>query len=118
MEAKCEVWFSASTRYKRASNEMIPFADAIEPRFLTRALQLDYDTMCGVDKFGNFFASRLPDDADDEMTNPTGNRILWDQGYVPACSPPLRPPLDWLALPPCLSASLPPGLPLRACCGV
>ena len=31
---------------------------------------------------GNIFASRLPEDANEDIVNPTGNRILWDAGRV------------------------------------
>jgi len=69
-------------KYKRTTNELVIFADDIVPRFMTQALHLDYDTMLGADKFGNIFASRLPDKCDDDVHNPTGNRILWSTGYL------------------------------------
>jgi len=69
-------------KYKKASNELVVFADDIIPRFMTKALFLDYDTMMGADKFGNVFASRVPDKCDDDVQNPTGNRILWSTGYL------------------------------------
>jgi len=69
-------------KYKRSSNELVVYADDIVPRFMTQALLLDYDTMLGADKFGNVFASRLPDKSNDDVHNPTGNRILWSTGYL------------------------------------
>ena len=43
---------------------------------------LDYDTIAGADKFGNFFVLRLPDNAKEDLDNPSGSRILWDHGHL------------------------------------
>ena len=40
-------------RYKRQENQLIIFADDTNPRWITCACMLDYDTMAGADKFGN-----------------------------------------------------------------
>lgn len=40
-------------RYKRQENQLIIFADDVNPRWITCATMLDYDTMAGADKFGN-----------------------------------------------------------------
>ena len=40
-------------RYKRQENQLIIFADDTNPRWLTCASMLDYNTMAGADKFGN-----------------------------------------------------------------
>jgi splicing factor 3B subunit 3 len=47
-------------RYKRAENSLYIYADDIVPRHVTSGLLMDYDTMAGGDKFGNFFMTRLP----------------------------------------------------------
>ena len=47
-------------RYKKADNALYVYADDIVPRHLTSALPLDYDTVAGADKFGNFVVTRLP----------------------------------------------------------
>ena len=47
-------------RYKKAENALYVYADDIVPRHLTAALPLDYDTVAGADKFGNFVVTRLP----------------------------------------------------------
>ena len=47
-------------RYKKADNALYVYADDIVPRHLTAALPLDYDTVAGADKFGNFVVTRLP----------------------------------------------------------
>lgn len=40
-------------RYKRQENQLVVFADDTNPRWITAACLLDYDTMAGADKFGN-----------------------------------------------------------------
>lgn len=49
-------------RYNRTDNKLYCFADDIVPRYVTSLTQLDYDTVAGGDKFGNFFVLRLPAD--------------------------------------------------------
>jgi len=58
------------------------FADDVIPRHITCGMPLDYDTYFGADKFGNIFANRLPEDTNEDVVNPTGNRILWDAGRM------------------------------------
>ncbi|CEG40787.1 pre-mrna-splicing factor rse1 [Plasmopara halstedii] len=69
-------------KYKKDENQLVIFADDCVPRFITSSVLLDYDTLCGADKFGNIFISRLPSEVSDEIDNPTGNRILWDSGLL------------------------------------
>ncbi|KAF1775308.1 WD40-repeat-containing domain [Phytophthora cactorum] len=69
-------------KYKKDENQLVIFADDCVPRFITSSVLLDYDTLCGADKFGNVFVSRLPSEVSDEIDNPTGNRILWDSGLL------------------------------------
>ena len=40
-------------RYKRQENQLIIFADDTNPRWITCAAMLDYNTMACGDKFGN-----------------------------------------------------------------
>lgn len=47
-------------RYKTSENTIYSYADDLAPRHLSAALPLDYDTVAGGDKFGNFFVVRLP----------------------------------------------------------
>ncbi len=49
---------------------------------MTSICPLDYNTIFGGDKFGNVFTLRLPENCNDNVDNPTGNRILWDQGLL------------------------------------
>ena len=70
-------------KYKHAENTLVTFADDTVPRWLTAQCMLDYDTMAGADKFGNFFVDRLPsaisEDVDDD---PTGNKIVFEKGFL------------------------------------
>jgi splicing factor 3B subunit 3 len=43
---------------------------------------LDYDTIGAADKFGNIFVLRLGDNANDNVENPAGSRMMWDQGLL------------------------------------
>ena len=40
-------------RYKRLDNQLIVFADETNPRWVTTACVLDFDTVAVADKFGN-----------------------------------------------------------------
>jgi len=44
---------------------------------------LDYDTVCGADKFGNIFMSRLPSQVSDDVEkDPTGTKLKLEQGLL------------------------------------
>ncbi|RUS26747.1 CPSF A subunit region-domain-containing protein [Jimgerdemannia flammicorona] len=63
--------------YKHRDNRILVFADDTQPRWLTTSIMVDYDTVAGGDKFGNFFIDRLPSATSEEVDeDPTGNRIL------------------------------------------
>ena len=55
-------------KYKKAENQLYIYADDTTSRYLTTQLQLDYDTLCGADKFGNIFMMRLPADLSQQVT--------------------------------------------------
>lgn len=46
--------------YRPDSNGLVPIADDPLPRGIVADCLLDYDTLAGCDKFGNFFLDRLP----------------------------------------------------------
>ncbi|XP_076331994.1 splicing factor 3B subunit 3-like [Tachypleus tridentatus] len=70
-------------RYKRQENQLIVFADDTNPRWVTTATLLDYDTIAGADKFGNMVMIRLPPAISDEVDeDPTGVKALWDRGWL------------------------------------
>jgi splicing factor 3B subunit 3 len=44
---------------------------------------VDYDTVAGGDKFGNFFINRLPANVSEESDDdPAGGRLLYEKGYL------------------------------------
>lgn len=55
-------------KYKKAENQLYIYADDTSSRYLTTQLQLDYDTLCGADKFGNIFMMRLPADLSQQVS--------------------------------------------------
>jgi splicing factor 3B subunit 3 len=59
-------------KYRRPENSLVIFADDYAPRAMTAKCLLDYDTVCGADKFGNVFVLRLPSKVSDDVDNPTG----------------------------------------------
>jgi len=62
-------------RYKWMENQLIIFADGINPRYVTTMCLLDYDTAAVADKFGNISVMRLPHQTSDVGdVDPTGNR--------------------------------------------
>ena len=61
--------------YDALDNKIDIVADDTFPRWLTAAEQLDYDTMAGADKFGNFFVARLPDKVSRELKEETGDKL-------------------------------------------
>lgn len=69
--------------YKNRENRIIIFADDTIPRWITCTTMVDYDTVVGGDKFGNFFVDRLPASTSEEVDeDPTGNRLLYEKGYL------------------------------------
>jgi len=70
-------------KYKAEEIQLYTFADDVINRWLTSFIMLDQDTVAGVDKFENFFVSRLPagceDDAEDD---PTATKFKWENGYL------------------------------------
>jgi splicing factor 3B subunit 3 len=71
--------------YKRLEGQFHIFADDPAARWLTASCRVDYDTVAGGDKFGNFVVERLPPKVADTIEDdPTGGRHLWEQGYLNA----------------------------------
>jgi len=63
-------------KYKKNENQFYIFADETVPRYLTSTILLDYDSICGTDKFGNVFVSRLPSKLSDEIeSDVTGSAL-------------------------------------------
>ncbi|KAI9279118.1 CPSF A subunit region-domain-containing protein [Sporodiniella umbellata] len=69
--------------YKHADNRLVIFADDTIPRWMTGSTMVDYETVAGGDKFGNFFVNRLPGNVSHEIDeDTTGNRIYHEKGYL------------------------------------
>ena len=69
--------------YQAHDNKLIVFADDTTPRCLTAMTMVDYDTVAGGDKFGNFFIVRLQESISRETDDdPTGTRIAFEQGFL------------------------------------
>ncbi|KAI8577471.1 hypothetical protein K450DRAFT_251826 [Umbelopsis ramanniana AG] len=69
--------------YKHIDNRIIVFADDTTPRWTTTSTMVDYDTVAGGDKFGNFFINRLPTNVSEESDDdPAGGRLLYEKGYL------------------------------------
>lgn len=78
--------------FKRLENQFHIFADDPAPRWLTASCRVDYDTVAGGDKFGNFVVERLPPKVADTIEDdPTGGRHRWEQGYLNAAPHKLEP---------------------------
>ncbi|KAL7746725.1 pre-mRNA-splicing factor rse1 [Sorochytrium milnesiophthora] len=69
--------------YRYQDSRIVVFADDKLPRWVTCGVMLDFETIAGGDKFGNFFVLRLPGKVSDEIEDdPTGNRVLYEKGYL------------------------------------
>jgi splicing factor 3B subunit 3 len=70
-------------KYNPEEVQLFTFADDIINRWLTNFILLDHDTVAGLDKFENFFTSRVPqgceEDAEDD---PTATKFKWENGYL------------------------------------
>eukprot|EP00040_Diaphanoeca_grandis_P039239 m.258510 g.258510 ORF g.258510 m.258510 type:complete len:1196 (+) comp36678_c0_seq1:191-3778(+) len=74
-------------KFKAGENSLVIFADDTNPRWLTQTTLLDYNTVAGVDKFGNFAVAKLPEDINDDVDeDPTGSKTLWDRGVLNGAS--------------------------------
>ncbi|GAA57348.1 splicing factor 3B subunit 3, partial [Clonorchis sinensis] len=75
-------------RYRpRSENQLVIFADDANPRWITHLAVLDPSTVAISDKFGNVIILRLPNGViDDIEEDPSGNRALWDRGFLGGAS--------------------------------
>jgi splicing factor 3B subunit 3 len=70
-------------KYQAGDNILSVFCDDTNPRWATTACMLDYQTVCGADKFGNIVVARLPTDASDDIAeDPTGAKAFWSRGIL------------------------------------
>lgn len=69
--------------YIHPDNRILVFADDTTPRWTTASTMVDYDTVAGGDKFGNFFVNRLPSNISHDVDeDTTGSRIMHEKGYL------------------------------------
>lgn len=69
--------------YNRSTNKLTPFADDTVARWTTDFAMLDYDTVAGGDKFGNFWVTRCPKQISEEADEPGAASFLANEkGYL------------------------------------
>ncbi|KAL7268376.1 pre-mRNA-splicing factor rse1 [Rhizina undulata] len=69
--------------YKYQDNRFIPFADDMVPRWTSCTAMIDYETVAGGDKFGNFWLVRCPAKASEESDeDPAGGHLIHERGYL------------------------------------
>lgn len=74
------VYFAA---YKAPENRLLIFADDSQPRWITAATMVDYNTVAAADRFGNIFVNRLDSKISDQVDDdPTGAGILHEKGIL------------------------------------
>lgn len=69
--------------YKPPENRLLVFADDTQPRWITSATMVDYNTVVAGDRFGNVFVNRLDNKISDQVDDdPTGAGILHEKGIL------------------------------------
>ncbi|KAI0339861.1 hypothetical protein BDW22DRAFT_549697 [Trametopsis cervina] len=69
--------------YKPPENRLLVFADDSQPRWISSATMVDYNTVAAGDRFGNVFVNRLDAKISDQVDDdPTGAGILHEKGIL------------------------------------
>lgn len=69
--------------YKYQDNRLIPFVDDMVARWTSTTTMIDYETVCGGDKFGNLWIVRCPQKASDESDeDPAGGHLIHERSYL------------------------------------
>ncbi|KAF8070070.1 CPSF A subunit region-domain-containing protein [Lyophyllum atratum] len=69
--------------YKPPENRLLVFADDSQPRWITSATMVDYNTVVAADRFGNIFVNRLDSKVSEQVDDdPTGAGILHEKGVL------------------------------------
>jgi len=77
----CEAF--SFVQHRKRDKSLTIFADTTSPRFLTAQCLIDFDTVCGGDKFGNMWISRLPADVSSRIAkDPTGGALRGAYGEL------------------------------------
>lgn len=70
-------------RFNENENQFQEVADDILPRYITTFEILDFNTVAAADKFGNFFVLRLPQSAEEEVTEDfVTYKLRWENSYL------------------------------------
>lgn len=70
-------------KYNPQEVQLFTFADDVLNRWMTSFTLLDHDTVCGLDKFENFFTLRVPPGCEEDANDdPTATKFKWEQGYL------------------------------------
>jgi len=77
----CEAF--SFVQHRKRDKSLTIFADTTAPRFVTAQCLIDFDTICGGDKFGNVWISRLPADVSARIAkDPTGGALRGAYGEL------------------------------------
>jgi len=68
--------------YIAADNKIVIFADDKAPRWISCLAMIDYNTVAGGDKFGNFFVDRLPEKLSQEIDEDEAGSKSVGKGYL------------------------------------
>ncbi|RPD53419.1 hypothetical protein L226DRAFT_617381 [Lentinus tigrinus ALCF2SS1-7] len=69
--------------YKPPENRLLVFADDTQPRWITSATMLDYNTVIAGDRFGNVFVNRLDTKVSEQVDDdPSGAGFLHEKGLL------------------------------------
>ncbi|KAL2196382.1 CPSF A subunit region-domain-containing protein [Corynascus similis CBS 632.67] len=68
--------------YRIESNQLIPFVDDTIPRWTTCLAMVDYDSVAGGDKFGNFWIVRSPEKASLEADELGDHHLIHARKYL------------------------------------
>ena len=68
--------------YRTESNKLIPFVDDMVARWTTTVAMVDYDSVAGGDRFGNFWIMRSPEKASLEADEPGDHHLIHVRNYL------------------------------------
>ncbi|KZT06669.1 uncharacterized protein LAESUDRAFT_700021 [Laetiporus sulphureus 93-53] len=69
--------------YKSPQDRLLIFADDTQPRYITSATMLDYNTVVAGDRFGNIFVNRLDSKVSDQVDDdPVGAGIMHEKSIL------------------------------------
>jgi splicing factor 3B subunit 3 len=77
----CENFSFVHYNNELKSKELTIMADCVTPRYLRGACVLDYDTVCGTDKFGNICITRLPRDISQSLAKDPSSMTMGNNAF-------------------------------------